>query len=105
MLSVLAVRPMATLFPYTTLFRSYASFTFQVQDGGGTAGGGVDLDPTPRTLTLDVTSVNDAPAGTDRTVRSQEHTAETQSHSDLVFRLLRERTDKDLVAVTISTLP
>ena len=26
----------------------YASFTFQVQDDGGTANGGVDLDPTPR---------------------------------------------------------
>ena len=25
----------------------YASFTFQVQDDGGTANGGVDLDPTP----------------------------------------------------------
>ena len=26
----------------------YASFTFQVQDDGGTANGGVDLDPTPQ---------------------------------------------------------
>ena len=25
----------------------YASFTFQVQDDGGTANGGIDLDPTP----------------------------------------------------------
>ena len=25
---------------------AYASFTFQVQDDGGTANGGVDLDPT-----------------------------------------------------------
>ncbi|NCA83152.1 MAG: hypothetical protein EOM72_10485 [Opitutae bacterium] len=33
----------------------YASFTFQVQDNGGTADGGVDLDPTPKTMTLDVT--------------------------------------------------
>jgi hypothetical protein len=39
----------------------YASFTFQVQDDGGTANGGVDLDPTPNTLTIDVTAVNDAP--------------------------------------------
>ena len=41
----------------------YASFTFQVQDTGGTVNGGVDLDPTPRTLTIDVTAVNDAPTG------------------------------------------
>jgi len=37
------------------------SFTFQVQDDGGTANGGVDIDPTPNTITIDVTAVNDAP--------------------------------------------
>jgi hypothetical protein len=45
----------------------YASFTFQVQDDGGTANG-VDLDPTPNTLTVNVTAVNDAPQGADNTV-------------------------------------
>lgn len=40
---------------------SYASFTFQVQDNGGTANGGVDLDPTPNTITLNVNAVNSAP--------------------------------------------
>ena len=40
----------------------YASFTFQVQDNGGTANGGVDLDPSPNTITVNVTAVNDAPA-------------------------------------------
>ena len=39
----------------------YASFTFQVQDDGGTASGGVNLDPTPRTMTIDVAAVNDSP--------------------------------------------
>ncbi|MFH5776701.1 FG-GAP-like repeat-containing protein [Paracoccus sp. NGMCC 1.201697] len=39
----------------------YASLTFQVQDNGGTAGGGVDLDPTPNRLTFNVAAVNDAP--------------------------------------------
>ena len=33
---------------------AYASFTFQVQDNGGTANGGVDLDPTPNTMTINV---------------------------------------------------
>lgn len=37
---------------------SYASFTFQVQDDGGTLNGGVDLDPTPNTLTIDVVPVD-----------------------------------------------
>src|SRR5581483_674972 len=40
----------------------YTSFTFQVQDNGGTANGGVDLDPVARKLTVNVTSVNSAPA-------------------------------------------
>ena len=38
-----------------------ASFTFVVQDDGGTANGGVDTDPTPNTLTIDVTPVADTP--------------------------------------------
>ena len=29
---------------------TYASFTFQVQDNGGTANGAVDTDPTPRKM-------------------------------------------------------
>ena len=44
---------------------AYASFTFQVQDDGGTANGGVDLDQSANTITINVTSVNDAPAGAD----------------------------------------
>ena len=40
---------------------AYASFTFQVQDNGGTANGGIDLDPTPNTMTINVTAVNDTP--------------------------------------------
>src|SRR5438874_1826335 len=42
----------------------YASFTFQVQDDGGTANGGVNLDQSPNTLTIDVTAVNDEPSFT-----------------------------------------
>lgn len=40
---------------------NYASFTFQVRDNGGTANGGVDLDPVARTFTFNVTAVNHAP--------------------------------------------
>ena len=39
-----------------------------MQDDGGTANGGVDLDPSPNTITINVTPVNDAPAGSDATV-------------------------------------
>jgi hypothetical protein len=38
-----------------------AAFTFQVQDNGGTANGGVDLDQSPNTVTINVNAVNDAP--------------------------------------------
>ena len=41
----------------------YSSFSFQVQDNGGNANGGIDLDPTPKLLTINVTPVNDAPTG------------------------------------------
>jgi hypothetical protein len=34
---------------------NYASFTFQAQDDGGTANGGIDLDLTPNLITLNVT--------------------------------------------------
>ena len=40
---------------------SYASFTFQVQDDGGTANSGANTDPVARTMTIDVSAVNDAP--------------------------------------------
>ena len=46
--------PNATGTPQTT-------FTFQVEDDGGTANGGVNLDPSPKTLTINVTPVNDPP--------------------------------------------
>ena len=38
---------------------AYDSFTFKVQDDGGTANGGQDTDPTARVMTISVTSVND----------------------------------------------
>jgi hypothetical protein len=53
---------------------AYANFTFQVQDDGGVANGGIDTDQTARTMTLDVTSVNDAPVGTSTTVTTLEDT-------------------------------
>src|SRR5439155_357164 len=47
---------------------SYATFDVKIQDNGGTANGGGDLHPTANTITIDVTSVNDAPSGTDKTI-------------------------------------
>src|SRR5436190_16699558 len=72
--------PRSTLFPYTTLFRSRQStgaLCALVELAGA---GCVDLDPTPR-------------RGIEE-VRSEEHTSELQSHSDLVCRLLLEKKKK-----------
>ena len=54
------------------------SFTFQVQDDGGTANGGVDLDPSAQHDHHQRHRVNDAPAGTDNTVTTRK-TAPTPS--------------------------
>ena len=42
---------------------SYASFSFQVQDDGGTANGGADLDPIANTIVFNVAGINDDPTG------------------------------------------
>src|SRR5439155_897675 len=80
----------------------YASFTFQVQDDGGTLDGGVDLDPTPRTMTVDVTSVNDAPQGTTHTVTTLEDTAYTLTTSDFGFS---DPSDNPATAILTLSLP
>src|SRR5262245_11413304 len=46
----------------------YATIRFQVQDDGGIDAGGVDLDPTSNSITFNVTPVNDAPSGSDKTI-------------------------------------
>src|SRR5262249_40713143 len=43
----------------------FTTFTFQVQDNGGTASGGVDLDQSPNTMTVNVLPVSHAPSGID----------------------------------------
>ena len=84
---------------------AYASFTFQVQDDGGVANGGVDLDATPRTLTVNVTALNDAPAGTDKTVTTSEDTAYTFTAADFGCTDTADTPANALLAVKITTLP
>src|SRR5260221_9626208 len=80
--------PRSTLFPYTTLFRSLAVL-------GGTAGVEVGrkaaaLQPPDQPgHPLEVRLVDPAAVGLKG--RSEEHTSELQSHSDLVCRLLLEK--------------
>jgi hypothetical protein len=58
----------------------YDSFTFQVQDDGGTDIGGVDLDQSANTITFDVTAVADTPSVTNATTNE-----DTQTTSGLVI--------------------
>src|SRR5439155_721657 len=63
----------------------YASFTFQVQDNGGVTNGGVDTDPSPNTITVNVTSVNDAPSGANNTLTLLEDGSHTFTSSKFAF--------------------
>ena len=84
---------------------AYASFTFQVQDDGGTANGGANLDPTPKTLTVNVTAVNDAPTGTNFTANTYEDFPYVFAASDFGFADSNDSPPNNLLAVKISTLP
>jgi large repetitive protein len=50
------------------------SFTYQVQDDGGTVNGGVDLDPTPNTQIFQIQPVNDAPVANNDSATTEEDT-------------------------------
>src|SRR5438034_10574484 len=73
--------PRSTLFPYTTLFRSPISAPAPTQPRYGLPSR-INPPPTP-------------------VPRSEEHTSELQSHSDLVCRLLLEKKKKKKKTKTI----
>src|SRR2546421_1993108 len=78
--------PRSTLFPYTTLFRSVPGHRRSVDLGRAL----VQLHhPQPADRSCDAQS-----AGWGWCSRSEEHTSELQSRSDLVCRLLLEKKNK-----------
>src|SRR5260221_3807673 len=77
--------PRSTLFPYTTLFRSQATRPL-VSRSSRWAGSGFS----PAALRWRVSSARVSV----EMWRSEEHTSELQSHSDLVCRLLLEKKKK-----------
>src|SRR5260221_3819627 len=78
--------PRSTLFPYTTLFRSLVVENQLVEKGALLA----ELDHRELDRRIAASSM-ELDAALPGTVRSEEHTSELQSHSDLVCRLLLEK--------------
>src|SRR5436190_16888923 len=77
--------PRSTLFPYTTLFRSSLSSIFRKPSRAGPSVARRSTGPLqPPGKASWPTTV----------IRSEEHTSELQSHSDLVCRLLLEKKKK-----------
>src|SRR2546430_6748815 len=83
--------PRSTLFPYTTLFRSPQSPVTQ-------AGSACCWRGTPSVRTRSITS--SGCSLTFRNWRSEEHTSELQSQSNLVCRLLLEKKKNDIALLT-----
>src|SRR5438132_10415534 len=84
--------PRSTLFPYTTLFRSLAILS----ERAAVAGGGIWRRVRHRRAQARARRLRHVP-------RSEEHTSELQSHSDLVCRLLLEKKKKKRSETTICT--
>src|SRR2546421_7443341 len=87
--------PRSTLFPYTTLFRSVQIVGPVILTvANSVAFNGVAGNSThPEWLVLQISS-GGVTLNTGRTSRSEEHTSELQSRSDLVCRLLLEKKKK-----------
>src|SRR5438034_2010118 len=77
--------PRSTLFPYTTLFRSYPDDTIHAFTSSQRRSNGMSTGQTSSQAPQPVHS---------HEFRSEEHTSELQSHSDLVCRLLLEKKKK-----------
>src|SRR5437588_5535746 len=89
--------PRSTLFPYTTLFRSHSGERWNVADIRGARRKWRSRDK-ERIPLSGSRSTHHAPTRIDIIlvgIRSEEHTSELQSHSDLVCRLLLEKKKRD----------
>src|SRR5438034_4446471 len=92
--------PTSTLFPYTTLFRSFldwrSSTQMSVMAGNTEVDAYTQLISRTRAESRQNFARHSRDSGADGAiVRSEEHTSELQSHSDLVCRLLLEKKKKN----------
>src|SRR2546427_8362469 len=90
--------PRSTLFPYTTLFRSWDAWRTSnviaaARPGGGAPKSGSGFIQRARSSNVK-TAATPASAFAATVSRSEEHTSELQSQSNLVCRLLLEKKKK-----------
>src|SRR5260221_8678903 len=93
--------PRSTLFPYTTLFRSKAIVVDR--DGKILARASVPVEitfPKPAWVEQNPVAIWQGVEAAIDSCRSEEHTSELQSHSDLVCRLLLEKKKKNKTRTT-----
>src|SRR5256885_8180572 len=92
--------PRSTLFPYTTLFRSVPTTTYNGMNGWymtlPDSGERMIADPAVRSGRVVFVTL-------EPNTRSEEHTAELQSTCNLVCRLLLEKKKNTLTAVIVHT--
>src|SRR2546430_9167130 len=86
--------PRSTLFPYTTLFRSRSSPDRRVR--GAVPSADAFRAPPGRPNRESESSRDSRGSGKKLRLRSEEHTSELQSQSNLVCRLLLEKKKKSL---------
>src|SRR5260221_9398840 len=93
--------PRSTLFPYTTLFRSRKLYSrCELRTASSTGAFRAWLGSSLRTGSItDENTKRFAPAA----MRSEEHTSELQSHSDIVCRLLLEKKKQNAYAEAFAT--
>src|SRR2546430_9188934 len=91
--------PRSTLFPYTTLFRSCSAFHLRISRCAGPSTGRWRVQSDAETNRLPGSRIQFAGEA-----RSEEHTSELQSQSNLVCRLLLEKKKKYLQPIPITIL-
>src|SRR5439155_135026 len=82
-----------------------ASFTFQVQDDGGTGNGGVDLDQRSKKHTTELHTRDDPLCRADTTKNTSEDTAYTFTAANFALTDPNDSPANNLLAVKITTLP
>src|SRR2546421_6996953 len=88
--------PRSTLFPYTTLFRSNVIPERAELRGTVRTFGGRFYDEAPQLVETTAHGIAGAFGASAQVRRSEEHTSELQSRSDLVCRLLLEKKKRTL---------